>query len=266
MLAGERIIRVFVMVEHDFFPAGLTVTVFTLLAIPAGVHIIQHMAIDAFCRSPLVALTRMTAIACDFIVLATQLEIRLVMIEILFFPAFLFVTVLTFLAQVTLVNVIVLVTVVTYGRRFPILFVLLVAQGAFNPDMAAFQLIVRHVVIEGLLAELHNIRITTQVVLVTGTALRITQATQAMKSALRLDVISHIFMTVKTKRILTFLAEWTMALSALLLILGMALDKLAGHYQRLDIYCQCRPSSAKHDCYQAHPNSYKLFLPESAHH
>ncbi len=247
MLAGQRIIRVFVMVEHDLFPAGLAMTVFTLLAISAGVHIIQHMAVYAFCRSPLVALTRMTAIACHFIVLATQLEIRLVMIEILFFPAFLFMTILTFLAQVTLVNVIVLVTVVTYGRRCPILFILLVAQVTFNPDMPALERIVRHLVIEGLLAELHNIRITTQMVLVTGTALRITQTAQTMKSALRLDVISHILMTVKAKRILTFLAERTMALSAFLLILGMTLDKLTGHHQRLDIYCKCGFSNAKHD-------------------
>ena len=140
-------------------------------------HIIQHMAVYAFCRSSFVALTRMTTVACHLIMLATEFEIRLVMIEILLFPAFLFMTILAFLTQATLVNVIVLVTVVTNGWRFPILFSLLVTLTTFNTDMPTLQWIVRLVVIECLLAELHNIRITTQMVLVTGTALRIAQST-----------------------------------------------------------------------------------------
>jgi len=102
-------------------------TVITFLAIPSGMHITESVTFNAFSRGSHIAFPCVAAITGHVFMLAAQHVIRIVVIKYLLLPTLIVVTVLAFLPEIALVNVIVNVTAVTGGRCIPEFFALLVA-------------------------------------------------------------------------------------------------------------------------------------------
>lgn len=104
------------------------------------------------------------------------------------------------------------------------------AGSALHPDVHSMQRIISLFMVKGFLSQDYNDRIPPQMVIVTVSALPASQRA-AMESLSCHNVAIHIFMTVKTQAVLALLAERLVTPLALALVLCMALNEFAGHYQ-----------------------------------
>lgn len=71
----------------------------------------------------------------------------------------------------------------------------------------------------------------------------------SMRTLLGLDILSRVFVTIKTENILRRLVESLVTLRTIFFPLRMAFNHLTGHQSRLDVV---RPDAGRNACRQAH--------------
>jgi hypothetical protein len=121
MIAHKRKFRVTVMIDNHVFPTGGRVAGFTTSPIASAVNVVQPVAGKALHGSVLVALVGMTLIAGDFLVLALEGKLGLIVVELAFPPAVFTMAVTTLPAETALVSIVFLVTGNAFRRCLPIL-------------------------------------------------------------------------------------------------------------------------------------------------
>ena len=65
------------------------------------------------------------------------------------------------------------------------------------------------------------------------------------------DIPVYVFMAITAKLRLTLLAEWLMAVTALVLVLGVSIHKFSGHHQRLNTRCIQWFECCRYGCHHA---------------
>ena len=208
------------------------------LAIASGVNVIDAVAGYAFRRDVFIALIGMTAVATRILVLAVQRELGLVMVKAAGLPCLHAVALAAFLAQALLVWVILVMAVVACRRRVTVFGVLLVAAGAGQPHMRAFQGEIGLMVVKGIRVEMHDIAVASYMFGMACLArhfLNIIDA--AVKSSLILDIRGNFLMAIEAEIFLRVFAERFVALLAFGFIFGMIADHLARHDQGFQAGC-----------------------------
>ena len=208
MPAFETKIRVLVMIEFGFSPFTLVMTISALRSIAPVMHIIQRMtALTGFYRV-LVFLVDVAGIAGRRLVCAVQRKVGFIVVVIEFFPAFHRVTAVAFVAQVSLVGVLLAVTAVAGRRGLGILFSCFVACAAGHRGMRTLQAEIGTLMVKYQGIQSDYVGVTTKVFAVTGLTgggCNIVKA--AMVTGLCTDILLNIFMTAKTQLRLRRLAE-----------------------------------------------------------
>jgi len=173
----------------------------------------------------------MTAIAIHIYMLALQAEIRVVMIKFLFAPTALIVTIRTVITELFFVNVILPVTINTAPRCVTVFLSMSMASVTADSGMRSLQRIIRIVMIKCFYSQPDNICITSLMIRVAMFACGPPCHTPPVVTPFRTYVIPDFFMTVRTQAVLTFLAEWLMAVTAVFFVFGMPLHKRSRHNQ-----------------------------------
>ena len=175
-------------------------------------------------------------------VLAGQREARLLVVEARFLPAVLGVAVGALGAERALVRVVLAVAGVAVLRRLAPALGRLVALAAFHLRVAAAQFVVGLRVVEVALVEHDDARAAALVVGVAVAAgLRLLAAVEA--GALT-HVAPHVLVAIGAQPVLRIAVELDVALAAVVLDLGVALDHLAGAQHRFDAL---RPHAAERE-------------------
>ena len=139
---------------------------------------------------------------------------------------------ITGLAQAFLMRIVLVVAVIAYRGRVTVLGVLLMAAGAGQSQMRAFQGEIGLVVVKSVRVEMHDITVASYMFGMAGLARQFLDALNAaVKSSLFLDIRGNLLMAIEAKILLRVLAEWFMALFALRFIFGVGINYLARHDQ-----------------------------------
>jgi len=146
------------MIEFQVFPGTGIVTFGAALTVTAVMHIIDTVAAEAGFRCLLVLVVDMATVTFYFVVLTGEFEIGFIMIETQFGPQHLAMTLGTFLTQAPLMGI-VLMALVTLVGRFPVFFILLVANGALQGLVGTLQRKIGKLVLEHATIQSHDIRI-----------------------------------------------------------------------------------------------------------
>jgi len=223
------------MVEFIFFPIIGLVAVLAFFTIPLVVHIVNNMAGITIKRGLLVPPPWMTGRAGDLFMLELQGKIRLFMVKAGLCPALRVVALPAVLAKTPLVRIVFIVTGLALRGGFSVLLLLFVALRAFGASVRPLQGKVREPVVKGLAVKDNGLVCPALVLLVTAFALNVLGLfIFTVKSAAFFYIRVDLFMTGKTEAFLRPLAKRPVALRALILVLGMPADNLAGHEQALN--------------------------------
>ena len=145
------------------------------------------------------------------------------------------------LAETFHVRIILVVAVIASRRCIAMFLVLLMAAGACQTKMRAYQWKVRLTVIKGIRIEMDDVGVTPYMVGMAGLARQLFDIfNSAMESLLFLDISRDLLVTIEAKMFLGVLAERFMAFFALSLIFGVGFDYLARHDQGFKIGCASR--------------------------
>ena len=104
------------MIENKPFPFLLVMALLALLAVAAGMHVIDAMAGHALRRQILVTFIGVAAVASSFLMLAVQRKFGFVMIEAAGLPSLDAMTLFAGLAEASLVRVIFVMAVIACRR------------------------------------------------------------------------------------------------------------------------------------------------------
>ena len=112
----------------------------------------------------------------------------------------------------------------------------LVAGVALCFEMLAGQHKVGEIVVEGVLIELHDVRIASFVIRMASRAVGVLRIRVSPVIAMScIDIRGDILMTVEAKGALVRTSECQVTMTALGLVLGVTFDDIARHHQRLDL-------------------------------
>ena len=236
MAAEQREVGVARVVEARVFPALRRMAGLAFLAATAVVRVVFGMAVITGCRRALERGVGVAGIALRFSMLADQGPPGRVVIELDVGPAGRRVAVAAALAHVLFVRIVFPVTRETGGGRIAVLVLGRVAIRALGVEVQADELEIGHAVIKVVFVETDNVGITAEVVGVTSVALRSAGIrVSAMETGAASDVIRDDFVAVHTQSALRLLVKGLVAARTLGFDIGMALDDVAGHQQRLDV-------------------------------
>lgn len=225
------------MVEQDRFPVAFHMAGFTFLPVFPLMLVDLDMTGNAFQRGSLVFSRRDMAFAALHVqMLALEREMGLFnrVIELCLFPGTLVMAGFAVGAQTAPVLVILVMAVVAGGRRFAILFVLLVAIRAlylFLVLVRAQQQEIGLAVIEFLRIKYDYLRISAFVFSVAGAAYFFIKP--AVVSLVILYIRFHVLVAICTQAALRFLVETNVAMRAFRLEFGVTLDHFARHQRNL---------------------------------
>ena len=164
--------------------------------------------------------------------LAHQLEFGLVVIKGYGFPLFFYMALRAISPQTTLMFVILLVAVVAIAWRIAVFLSRLVAVRALDLlfQMTALERVIGFVMVEFGVVEFIYLGVAPLVIGMTVFAL-LARLHATMKTALFGEVLAYFLVAIGTQLRLRVLVKLLVALLAILLDLGMALDDFSGHQQ-----------------------------------
>lgn len=239
------------MVEGQDIPAARGVTVGTFLAERSRVSVIEKMAGLAVRRGPLVALTRVTSLTFDGLVLAYEGELGVVVVESGPLPVLWGVTFRAVPSQASAMGLVVAVALDAVRGSLAMLLLGRMAALTENGAMPPFEREIGLRMLERLGIELHDVRVPPEMLAVADSAVATADLGRAtVKADLPLHVLRDLLMTVQTEALLLGLAEALMAFFAVFLDLRMALDHGAWHDEALE-----GPRGGSHGKADAHPKS-----------
>ncbi len=144
-------------------------------------------------------------------------------------------TALTLLAQLALVDILLLVTGDTGRRRLAFRFVGLVTGLTGDIEMLAAKTKIGLPVIKGGIVQMNDIGLTPLVFAMTVIALaRLDAGNPAMKAFLLFDIGANQLVTVETELALALLVKTLVTLLAIILIFGMTADDIARQQDRIE--------------------------------
>jgi hypothetical protein len=229
MRGSQRKFRRLVMIEENRLPLVLVVAGLAFAAVPAGMSILNPMAIDACGTDPLVAFANMARGAEDGAMRPLEPELGLVMVERFdALPRPFSVAIVTCLSKASLVRIIRLMTVEAASGRVAKLYILQMTAAARHGFVGITQLEIRKGVVEGFAIELDDVGVSSFVIGVAVSAFLLRRIRlPRVESPTCQSIRCNFFVTCQAESRLRFSRERLVTVAAVLLEFGVSFDDRA---------------------------------------